>query len=57
VQNELAGLILTQEASYKEREGVQKMAQRQTSKASGSSKSAAKNLLILLGPTFKKTKK
>jgi hypothetical protein len=59
VQSELAGLTLTltQEASYEEWEGARKIVQHRTlPKRSGSSKSAAKNLPILPGPTLKKAK-
>jgi hypothetical protein len=56
-KRKLAGLSLNQEASQKELEAVQKMAPQRTSpRCSGSSKRAAKNTLILPGPTLKKAK-
>ncbi len=46
VKRELASLNLTREASYKELEGVRKMAQQQTSpRRSGDDKNAGRNTL------------
>jgi hypothetical protein len=54
-KSKLTGLSFHQEASQKELEGVQKMAQRRTSpRRSGSSKSAVKIRSTSPGPTLKK---
>jgi hypothetical protein len=55
VKSDLAGLSLNQEASQKELEGRQKMAQRRTlPRCSGGSESAAKDILTSPGSTLKK---
>ncbi len=52
---ELACLSLNQEASYKELEGIRKIARRRMSRRrSGGSESAVKNTLTSLGPTLKR---
>jgi hypothetical protein len=57
MKSDLAGLSLIPEASQKELEWVQKMAQRRTlPRRSGGIESAAKNTSTSPGPTLKKLK-